>query len=125
LPGASAWGKKVRAVYRHYNRDSIEDWSEPSDALRWKIEVVRAGRYEVVLEYGCPPGEAGSRYEIRAGRSRLEAVVQPTAGRLVFQPFVAGTLTLERGPAMLEIQPQAIRARELMTLHKVWVRWLA
>ena len=115
-------GKKVRAVYRHYNRDTIEDWSEPADAVSWKIEVVRAGRFEVALEYGCPPGEAGSRYEITAGRSRLEAVVQATAGRLVFQSFPAGSLTLERGSALFQIRPLAIRGRELMTLHKVWLR---
>ena len=118
-------GKKVRPTPRHYNRDTIEDWSEPGDFIRWNIEVVAAGKYEVTLEYGCPSDQAGSRYQISAGRSRLEAAVMPTAGNMVFQPFVAGTLELSKGPAVFEIKPVTIRAGRLMTLHKVWVKKIA
>jgi len=115
-------GKKVRPTYRHYNRDTIEDWSEVGDSVRWHIEVMEAGRYEVTLEYGCAPQDAGSRYQITAGRARLEATVQPTAGRMVLSPFRAGVLELEAGPATLEMKPLVIGGRELMALHKVWLR---
>jgi len=33
-------------------------------------------------------------------------------------------LELERGPATLEMRPVAIRGRELMALHKIWLRRL-
>ncbi len=124
LTWGEAVSKKVRPTYRHYNRDTIEGWSEPGDAVRWAIEVVQAGRYQVTLEYGCNPEEAGSRYQITVGRARLEGVVRPTAGRLVFEPFEAGLLDLERGPATLEMRPVTVRGRELMALHKIWLRRL-
>lgn len=115
-------GDKVRPVYRHYNRDTIEDWSRPGEAVRWAVEVVRPGRYQATLEYGCDPAQAGSTFRVAAGRAALEARVEPTAGRLVFQPFSVGTLELDRGPATLEIQAVRLRGRELMVLHKLWLR---
>ncbi len=118
-------GKKLRHFNRRYHRDTIEDWSEPGDFLRWRIEAVNSGRYEVVLEYGCAPAEAGSRYAITAGRARLESVVKPTAGDMVFEPFSAGVLSLEKGETLLEIRPLELRSRRLMTLHRVWLRRLA
>lgn len=114
-------GRKLRYVGRRYHRDTIEGWSGPGDAARWRIEVVAAGRYEVILEYGCAPGDAGSRYGITAGRARLEFTVQPTAGPLVFESFRAGVLELERGPAVLEMPALAVRGAEPLHLHKVWL----
>ncbi|MGB9604864.1 MAG: sulfatase-like hydrolase/transferase, partial [Bryobacteraceae bacterium] len=118
-------GKKLRPAWRHYNRDTIEDWSEPGDGLRWRIEVVAPGRYEVILEYGCAPQDAGSRYEVTAGRARLEGTARATAGPLIFESFRAGELVLERGPAVLEMRALAVRGHELMRLHKFWLRRLA
>jgi arylsulfatase A len=121
---SEAVGRKVRPTYRSYNRDTVEDWSEVGDLVRWRIEVVAAGRFEVRLAYGCRPGEAGSRLVVRAGGARLEHTVQPTAGRDVFVPVTAGEIALPKGPAALEIQPLSIAGSELMALHKVWLRRL-
>lgn len=118
-------GKGLRHAGRRYHRDTIENWSEPGDAARWRIEVVAAGRYEAILEYGCAPASAGSRYQIAAGRARLESTVQPTAGPLVFESFRAGALELERGPALLEMRALSVRGGELMRLHRVWLRRVA
>ncbi len=122
LTWGEAVGTKVRPTYRHYNRDTIEGWSEVNEAVRWNIEVTRPGRYEVTLEYGCAPADAGSRYRITAGGARIEGTVEPTAGREVFRPFVAGALQLGKGPAVFEMKPLAIEGRELMALHKIWLR---
>lgn len=115
-------GEKVKPTYRHYNRDTIDNWTDVDDYVRWNIEVVRPGRYEVTLHYGCPPSDAGSRFRISAGDAQLEATVEPTAGRDVYRPRVVGTLQLQPGPAVLKIQPVSIKGRELMALHKIWLR---
>jgi len=117
-------GEKARPQYRHYNRDTIENWSEPGDAVRWKIDVVHSGKYEVTLTYGCPPGEGGSRFRISAGNAHLDAAVERTAGREVYRPVVAGTIDLPAGPATLEMKPLSITGRELMVLHKIRLRRL-
>ena len=117
-------GKKVRPQYRHYNRDTIEDWTEPGDSVRWKIEVVKAGMYEVTFVSGCRPGDAGSKFRVSVGEASLDGVVEPTAGRELFQSFRIGTLVLPAGPAALEIRPLSITGSELMALHKIWLRRL-
>lgn len=114
-------GRRVRPEYRNYNRDVIDNWSEVGDFVRWKIEVVRAGRYQVGLSYGCRPGDEGSRLMIRAGEAKLEHVVAATAGREVYRAVEIGALQLAAGPATLEIKPRSIRSRELFVLHKVWL----
>jgi len=117
-------GQKVKPIYRHYNCDCVTDWSEIGDAVRWKIDVVQAGRYEVALEYGCPPEQAGSRYRVGVGPAAVEGTVQPTPGWDVFESFTVGTFDLLKGPAELEIKPLSIAKSELMRLHKVWLRRL-
>ena len=117
-------GRKVKPMYRHYNRDCIIDWTEVGDAVRWKIDVVRPGRYEVALEYGCPPEQAGSRYRVGVGPAAVEGAVQPTPGWDVFASFTAGAFDLPQGSAELEIKPLSIVKSELMHLHKVWLQRL-
>jgi hypothetical protein len=110
-------GRKVRPTPRHYNRDTIDDWSEVGDSVRWRIEVVRGGRYEVTLEYGCRPEDAGSRLGIWVGGSQIEHRVEATAGRDVFRAVAVGVLKLAPGEATLEMKPVAIVGREVMALH--------
>jgi arylsulfatase A len=115
-------GRKVRPTPRHYNRDTIDDWSEVGDSVRWRIEVVRGGRYEVTLEYGCRPEDAGSRLGIWVGGSQIEHRVEATAGRDVFRAVAVGVLKLAPGEATLEMKPVAIVGREVMALHKIWLK---
>jgi len=117
-------GRKVKPQYRHYNRDFVADWSVVGDALRWTIDVVRAGRYEVTLEYACPPADAGSKFEMTAAGARLEGTAEPTLAQEVYRPHVVGTLDLPAGPATLEMKALAIPGGQLMRLHKVWLKRL-
>ncbi|HSW45253.1 MAG TPA: sulfatase-like hydrolase/transferase [Phycisphaerae bacterium] len=115
-------GSKVKPMYHNYNRDSVTDWSEPGDTVRWKIDVVRPGRYEVMLDYGCPPDQAGSRFRIVVGSAGVEGTIQPTPGWDVFKSFTVGTFELPKGPAVLEMKPVTIAKAELVRLHKLWLR---
>jgi arylsulfatase A len=114
----------VKPTYRRYIRDTVDDWSEVGDSVRWKIDVVQPGRYEVTLSYGCRPADAGSRFRVSVGEAAVEGVVEATLQRDVFRPRVVGTLDLPQGPAVLEIKPLSIVGSELMALHKVWLRRL-
>ena len=115
-------GVKVHPKYLHYNRDTIEDWSEPGDWMRWKIDVVEAGEYEAILSYGCDPGQQGSVVRVQVGAARTDHKVQATPGRTIFRPLSAGFLKLNKGPASLEIKPVSIAAKELMVIHRIWLR---
>ncbi len=110
--------------YRHYNRDSIEGMRQAGDGIRWKVDVVQPGRYEVTLVYGCDPGEEGSSFELALGTARLEASVASTGGRMLYQSRAVGTIELPSGPGWLELKAARVGGRELMVLHKVWLRKL-
>lgn len=121
LTWGAALGKKVRPLYRQYNRDIIDGWSVPGDAVRWDLDVVRAGRYELTLDYGCRPGDGGL-LRIEAAGSRLSHEVQPTTGREIFRPLIAGTLRLPRGAVSLLVTAESVQGQEIMALHKIWLR---
>ncbi len=116
--------KLVKPTYRHYNRDTIENWSEEGDSVRWKIKVLEGGQYEVIFSYGCYPGNAGGKFRISVGNVQLDGVVESTPGRLIFRRHRIGTMELPEGPAILEIKPILIVGQELMALHKIWLRRL-
>jgi arylsulfatase A len=115
-------GKKVHLTFHNYIADTIDNWSEVEDYVRWKIQVIQSGRYEVILSYGCHPKDSGSRVLIRAGKSEVTHVVQGTADRNIYRSLSPGTLSLHRGAAELQIKPLSIVSRELMTLNKVWLK---
>ncbi len=121
------WGDpvgKVRPQYHGYIRDSIDNWRSVDDAVRWNLDVVHAGRYEVMLTYGCDPGDAGSTLRITLGEAHLEAQTVATAARDIFQPHTVGTIELPKGQGVLEIKPIQLAGQELMVLHKIWLKRL-
>jgi arylsulfatase A len=117
-------GKKVSPTYFNYNRDTIENWSEPQDFVAWKIDVITPGKFEVILSYGCDPADAGSRLSVQADSSSVSHRTEATASRTAFRPLSIGVLSLKAGPQTLSIQPVTIVGKELFALHKVWLKHL-
>lgn len=124
LTWAEPRGRKVKPQYRNYNRDYVDDWTVAGDALEWNIEVVKEGRYEVELTYGCAPEDAGGAYRITAGGAKLEGATQPAGRAGVYLRRTAGTLELRAGPSTLSMQAVTIPGRSLMELHKLRLRRL-
>jgi arylsulfatase A-like enzyme len=114
-------GKKLTLTYHGGTGDTIENWNEVGDYVRWKIDVVQSGQYEVALGYGCRPSDAGSRLRVQVGSSKVDYTVRATAGRFVFERRTVGILELSKGPAWFEIKPLSIVGKELFALHTVWL----
>jgi arylsulfatase A len=118
-------GAKVKPTYRRYIRDAITDWTVPGDAVRWEIDVVRPGRYELTLAYGLDPNDGGSRFRATAGGSTLAGTTESGPSREVFRRHRAGDLHLPAGRMTLELRAETIAGHELMLLHRAWLRRLA
>lgn len=112
-------------TFAGYEWDSIDSWRTPGEAVHWNINVVRAGRYEVTLSYGCDPADAGGRFRIRAGSASVEGIVEPTAGGALFEKRKVGTIALAKGPQKLEVAAVAVKGKELMALNRIWLRSLS
>jgi hypothetical protein len=121
------WGDaagKVQPQYRHYNRDTIDNWVDANDTVRWTVDVIAPGEYELLLAYGCEPGQGGSRARFQIGDAAVEYTFVETPGRMVFAQRTAGRLRLGRGLATLEVKATHIAGKELAAIHKIWLRRL-
>ncbi len=115
-------GTTIQPRYRNYNRDATTNWSVEGEGVRWKIEVVTPGTYDVLLEYGCLPGNAGSSFTVRAGGREVRGSVEATPGTEVYVSFPAGSIELSPPDTSFEIVADKIVGKDLMGLHKVWLK---
>ncbi len=97
-------GQGLRYGYDKLIRDKITGWEDPNDFIRWHLDVGRAGRYEVILQYGCGVADAGSRIRIASGDARIEFVVEPTSAVDVWRTQGVGFLGLKPGLTTLDIR---------------------
>jgi len=117
-------GDDTHYTFLGYDWDTIDGWREPGDLVRWKIDVVRAGSYEVRVSYGAAPASAGSRFRIAVGDRSLEGTVEATVTPDVFIRRTVGNLDLAAGPATLVVQPVQVSGEELMRLNRIWLERL-
>ena len=116
-------GKAVRPRYRDYHRDVIANWTVPGDAVEWKVDVVRSGRYAVEMEYGCPPLDAGGTYRLTVGKASLSGETVAGGRTDVTVPRgIVGTMRLRKGPGVLRLEAVTVPGRSLMELHRLYLR---
>jgi hypothetical protein len=119
--------------------DWVTRWTSTNAWIRWEIEVVTPGDYEVTLRYTCPEADAGSRIQVSAGGRSLESRVErafdpplyPDRDRYPRKVEVhekdwavlkAGVLHLERGVTRLEVRALDIPGHQVMDLLSVNLR---
>ena len=119
-----ATGPDVKLTFNGFFRDVIEQWTDVKTSVRWDIDVVKAGRYEVIFEYGCAQEDAGSKILVRIGEAELSHVVKATAGASISRPLSLGTLSLDQGPTVLEIRPLTLRGQTLMNVYGIRLKRL-
>ena len=120
---ANLHGEGLRYAYGKLIRDKITGWQDPSDSIRWDLEVEQEGRYQVILQYGCGAAD-GSRIQIMAGGNRIEVAVEPTSAADVWRTQSVGFLDLKPGRSTLEIRVLSESGKQGMDLHEVRLRWV-
>jgi len=69
--------------------------------MTWKVQVDRAGDYEVALCHAAEPGAVGQRLQVSSGNSRVEYTLAMTQGVFGNQSYeltpIKGWLRLEAG----------------------------
>jgi len=118
-------GTTVQYLFRAYDWDTIEGWNRPGDSAAWELDVRQAGRYAVMLSYGCCPTEGGGTLRISAGNAQLEFPPKPTVTAEVFCTAEAGVLDLAAGRQTLKAQVVRAAGKELMRLNRIWLRKVA
>ncbi|MCA9263024.1 MAG: c-type cytochrome [Planctomycetales bacterium] len=55
-------------------------WESPNDHAVWDVNVPRAGKYHVTLDYACDPPSAGNVFHLQIGDQVLSGRVEATGG---------------------------------------------
>ena len=128
-PTQSAF-KGLHYANGHFSGGWLTGWKKTSARIGFEIDVVKAGEYEVEINYFCPMPDAGSKIRVSAGESTAEAVVPGTAVREIALPhrgkaavtfrnmewfkLPVGTLKLQQGRSRLEIEALSKPGEQVM-----------
>lgn len=127
----------VRRSSKAPNCSYFVNWTRPEDSLVWKLEVKTTGRYEVTVDYTCPPADAGATVEFSYGEARLAGKVFPgwdpplhtnqdtlprpdgESRMKDFRTLVLGEVELAAGTGPMTLRATEIPGRSVMDLRRV------
>jgi len=136
----SATGNGIRyAGVNGYANCWVTDWTDLDATLRWNLDVVSPGLWEVEVEYAATPEQAGAQLQIISGDSRREFVVEqshsspfvPVPERLIPSPHYsirswtaqpAGTVRLDSGKQWLILRGRKRPGRSFPEIKSVRLR---
>jgi arylsulfatase A-like enzyme len=113
------------------------DWKSEEGYITWDIDVHEAGTYDVMIEYTCPKGDAGSTIELSFKDSKLlgkvspewdpplytnqDAIPRPSAESKMkeFRPLKLGTITLASGRDLLKLRVTEMPGSSVMDLLSI------
>ena len=119
------------------NSSYFVNWTKPTDAAVWNIEVVTAGTYVVTLDYTCPQADLGAKLELSFEGTLLKGkvsdawdpplitdqdVVPRGTGESLMKPFrtmTLGEVKLEPGKGELKLRATDIPGKSVMDLRRV------
>ena len=72
-------------------------WQSENDRAVWNVELPKAGRYEMVLNYACPEEVAGNAWLLESSGKSLSGTVAPTGSWDRYQQANGGEIELPAG----------------------------
>tara|TARA_R110002049_G_scaffold285698_4_gene466935 strand:+ start:46393 stop:48192 length:1800 start_codon:yes stop_codon:yes gene_type:complete len=123
-PSWATWsGDNIEYVFRGYDWDTIEGWKSPQENATWRLDVQRAGTYDVMVSYGRS-ARGGGTLELSARDESIKFVPSVTPTADVFARERIGQLNLKQG--LTELKAEVIQAHgsELMRLNRIFLQRL-
>jgi arylsulfatase A-like enzyme len=127
----------VKRSSRAPNCSYFTNWTRSEDRITWDVEVAAAGRYDVIVYYGCPQADVGSTIELGFLGSRLEASLTeahdppaygPNHDRAPrdsespvkdFKPWRMGSLSLPAGRGVLTLRALKVAGTQVMEVRQL------
>lgn len=72
-------------------------WFTTQDQAIWKVNIAKAGKYDVYLDWSVSDRDAGKRFELTAGNKKIKAKVAKTGSWFTYYTQKIGTLSLSLG----------------------------
>jgi arylsulfatase A-like enzyme len=130
-----AYGHIIRSN-RFPNYSFFTNWISEMDSIKWDVEVVAEGNFNVTIYYTCPYAGVGSTFELRFGNNKINSKIikahdPPIAGmendripRIEsytknFKPFKIGTIYLKKGKGALTLKANKIRGSQFIDFRRM------
>ena len=114
----------VQYDFEGYDWDTLHGWPPTEAGAEWKLEVLQAGKYEVLLAYGCAPSATGSRIFVRASDQEIAFTPSPTTTANVFIRTSLGEITLKEGRQSLRLAVRDAPRGDGLRVNRLWLRRL-
>ncbi len=72
-------------------------WSSEDDRAEWEVDVTKAGKYVVEMDWSCHAKTAGNRFQLQTIDARLTGTVASTGVWETYRQAKIGELTLKSG----------------------------
>jgi putative membrane-bound dehydrogenase-like protein len=93
---------------------NLGKWESENDRVLWNVNVPKAGRYAVWLNYSATDDEAGGAWMLEAGESKLAGTIQPTGSKDRYQEIEVGTIDLVAGEQQIVLHSDGPLKTNLM-----------
>ena len=94
-------------------------WGSIEDHAVWTLEVPRAGRYHVTIDYACDDSTAGNRWLLSAGQETLTGAVEGTGNWDNYRSMSAGEIDLPAGASELIFRSDGSIRSHLLDLRGI------
>ena len=123
LPAASAeiessLGQRLK-MENIFGHAYLTRWTRPEDVPTWKINIPKAGRYQISLRYAAPKSSSGLPFFLKSGDVLLNGKTEVTGDAQVFREFAVGAITLKAGEQTLLLQSTAAPGAAAMNLEAI------
>ncbi len=118
------------------NNGWVHGWVNLDATVTWDVNVVKAGNYDLKLQYLCPKGNGGAVVEVKAGETAKTATITETdyvmlpspdrvarkeAFEMKWHYLDVGSFTLSEGPTSIQLKAKTRPGTEVMELKAVWL----
>lgn len=97
----------------------LTKWTRPGDVPTWKVNIPKAGRYQITLRYAAQKSSGGLPFFLKAGDVLLNGKTEVTGDAQVFREFAIGAMTLKAGEQPLLLQSTAPPGATAMNLEAI------
>jgi putative heme-binding domain-containing protein len=106
---------------------NLGKWQSENDKAVWNVELPKAGRYQMLLNYACLDGDAGNTWLLeagdpKAGGTQLTGVVAATGSLDRYQEVDGGVIELPAGSLQITLRSSGPVKGNLLQLGGVLLK---
>ncbi|HOX76103.1 MAG TPA: arylsulfatase [Bacteroidales bacterium] len=96
---------KIRYSSIHPNQSHTENWIQEGDSIFWTLNINTSGNYRAELQYGCPPGETGSKLMLGTNSGKIYFTIDKAFDSEILpdRDYVKRTESVERTWTWMDI----------------------